>query len=928
MVNPQCRFHRRLSGAGVLLLLGLLVACARSAVPQPLPPAVQPATGSGAEANATGLNTPQAPTLPAFRLPWPEELAGGTVGRQASAGGQITLAGNECFDNADNAVVDNPSQQLRLAAAAQEMSWGIYAFGGVVEGDGPFGLRVELAGTLPEQYFIGIADYRRGAWQWTAIGAPTGSDYLSLPASWQPVSPDTIVYAAVVAWDGQAAVLSELVLSLNVDAPPPVGLSASDGVSGSTINLNWIDPLDSFPGLDYDYISIERALSPEGPWAEIAQTAQGVSSYEDIHDGSSNILPYNAALYYRLLTVVSGSPGPACAPDSGYRLLADVSGFTATTNLPDRIELTWDPVAGADSYRIEYCADGGGDPADWTELTLTAGEFFAHSVASPPGGFCTEKQLYNYRIQAQYLGDSSLGYAETSGLHDGPPVAQLTAIPQIGYPPLTVQWDNTSSYDSGGGGIESSGVDYDGDGSWDNGGLGLGAGDHTYTTFGSFNLTTQVTDHEGDSDQASQQVSVPGWVHSLGGPKTEYGREIAIDSLGNVVVAGYFDMDVSKMYLFVTKYNPEGLLLWAHIWNVASAYQTYIGGLLVDSSDYIYIAGHQGNTGDFDPYLLRLTPEGAIDWITTWTPSGTDGETNLIDGAALDGAGHIVLSGETNAYGTDREALFMLYDSAGNLTWSKTWLDPGATSIGYVKVRFGSSGLQRTCFAGGLQISASRQDGFMLVLDDTDIIVQRGYKFDDDILAYCNYLEVAADDSAYIAGGLQLPGMINRGLLLKTSSSGNLLWQKYWDEDPSNGFDTGTTGLCLLDGQPQLLSQTRPEADVTHLAWLSVGDGGALQAQRQWGAASGHQQSTGIATGSGGALYICGYAETASGAWSAAAGDWGDVSCTARNLAGSLTDVSGTSSAPEVTEYEWVDLVEDSGGGIYDALTIKIGPVS
>lgn len=173
------------------------------------------------------------PTGLARQLPWPGSSL--PVTHQSSANTEIVLTGEQYSSKSDNAVPDVPNKLLRLIAGPQEPSWGVYGFDGVSEADPPVSLEIELTEALPQEYFIGIADYGRMAWQWLRVDAPTGDDSIDIPTDWQVISPAGVVYAAVATWDGQSATLSRLTLHLET---PTVIISSYDiqalGATGGT----------------------------------------------------------------------------------------------------------------------------------------------------------------------------------------------------------------------------------------------------------------------------------------------------------------------------------------------------------------------------------------------------------------------------------------------------------------------------------------------------------------------------------------------------------------------------------------------------------------------------------------------------------------------------------------------------------------------
>jgi len=143
-------------------------------------------------------------------------------------------------------------------------------------------------------------------------------------------------------------------------------------------------------------------------------------------------------------------------------------------------------------------------------------------------------------------------------------------------------------------------------------------------------------------------------IVGFGGPRSDGGHRVALDSKGNIVVAGWFrdtaafDPAGARGRLtargkgegsdaFVAKYDGEGRFLWAFRAGSAEApppgqprmvMGAIAAGLALDASDRILCTGRFHGTADFSPdageerlvsaggtdlFLLRLTPEGRLD---------------------------------------------------------------------------------------------------------------------------------------------------------------------------------------------------------------------------------------------------------------------------------------------------------------------------
>jgi hypothetical protein len=189
----------------------------------------------------------------------------------------------------------------------------------------------------------------------------------------------------------------------------------------------------------------------------------------------------------------------------------------------------------------------------------------------------------------------------------------------------------------------------------------------------------------------------------IGGAGNDYGKDLAMDSAGNIISAGYFNgtvdfdpgpgvfnltaLGISDNY--VAKYTPTGSLLWAFRTGGAAAELPH--SVVLDGSDNIYLAGYFSTTTDFDPgvgvtsrtcaglrdvYVAKYSSSGAFNWVNTFGSTADDEGFDL----HLDGSGNVyatgMFEGTVNAGGGNLvsngglDAFFVKYDNSGNHLWS------------------------------------------------------------------------------------------------------------------------------------------------------------------------------------------------------------------------------------------------------------------
>lgn len=228
------------------------------------------------------------------------------------------------------------------------------------------------------------------------------------------------------------------------------------------------------------------------------------------------------------------------------------------------------------------------------------------------------------------------------------------------------------------------------------------------------------------------------WNSFLGG---EYGFGIAVDASGNVVVtgnsygtwgnpirpySGYRDA-------FVAKLDTEGALLW----NSFLGGTTYDEGkgIAVDSNGNVFVAGHSyGSWGDpigpwaesWDGFVAKLDTDGNLTWNTFFGGTGFDWSW----GIATDASNNVAITGRSDGTwgdpirpwpGGTHEAFVAKFDTNGALLWNtflggtvESWgrgiaVDSGGT-VSVTGESYGTWGDPRRPWAGSYDAFAAKLD--------------------------------------------------------------------------------------------------------------------------------------------------------------------------------------------------------------------------
>lgn len=261
-----------------------------------------------------------------------------------------------------------------------------------------------------------------------------------------------------------------------------------------------------------------------------------------------------------------------------------------------------------------------------------------------------------------------------------------------------------------------------------NGTTGVGFGGTAAATFTVVNSTT-ITAVVGTGSSGNVSVTSPtgtttlpgftftttplpaGIAFSLGGSSgNDYGKDIALDATGNMVLASYFygtvDFDpgtgisnrssIGTADVGISKYNTTGQLQWAI--SFGSAGVDIPHSVTTDASGNVYVVGYYSGTCDFDPgagnttiagtggtaegardgFIVKFNANGIFQWVKTYANAGT--EENCF-GVDADDAGSVYVTGvfqgtvSFDAYtlttnGVQDIVLAKLNTNNGSTTWA------------------------------------------------------------------------------------------------------------------------------------------------------------------------------------------------------------------------------------------------------------------
>ena len=155
------------------------------------------------------------------------------------------------------------------------------------------------------------------------------------------------------------------------------------------------------------------------------------------------------------------------------------------------------------------------------------------------------------------------------------------------------------------------------------------------------------------------------WQRTLGGTYNDQGKGIAVDSSNNVYITGRISATAGSADILIAKYNSSGTIQWQR--TLSGTNQDFGEGIAVDSSNNVYIVSFTKSegAGNFDILIAKYNSSGTIQWQRTL--GGTNTDYGYSGGIALDSSNNVYIAGFT-----DGDVLIAKYNSSGTIQWQRT----------------------------------------------------------------------------------------------------------------------------------------------------------------------------------------------------------------------------------------------------------------
>ena len=147
---------------------------------------------------------------------------------------------------------------------------------------------------------------------------------------------------------------------------------------------------------------------------------------------------------------------------------------------------------------------------------------------------------------------------------------------------------------------------------------------------------------------------------------------MAIDKLGNILVAGTSDSTNSLHTFLLIKYSSLGGRLWLKRFHDNKNEWEYAKKMVIDSKNNIYVTGTGYNNDTKDNIItVKYDLDGVLQWDANW--NDPDNSMDEVTDIKADENGNVYLTGYRSGSNTKNDFVTLKYDPSGNQKWAVTY---------------------------------------------------------------------------------------------------------------------------------------------------------------------------------------------------------------------------------------------------------------
>jgi hypothetical protein len=295
----------------------------------------------------------------------------------------------------------------------------------------------------------------------------------------------------------------------------------------------------------------------------------------------------------------------------------------------------------------------------------------------------------------------------------------------------------------------------------------------------------------------------------------EYAKGVVVDSSGNVYVSGTQASSMGNYNMILLKFTNDGTIIWEKNWGTVSVDEGR--DVKIDSSGNVFVVGFaygsvNGEThiGQYDVVLTKFSPDGTVLFTTQWGSTGNDYGEKL----SIDATGSVFVAGSTSGVivGPDSGSTDMFLtrlSNDGTIIWSRQYgtgdieMSDGVfvNTNGFIYTTGKTSGTMEGVSHGSYDLILTK------FTDDGSILYTK--QWGSDGYDQTSGVIVHSDGSIYVTGSVF--GSLDENIffqnydifLTKFSDDGSKIWSKQWgtiENDKATDLVEGINGNIYIAG--------------------------------------------------------------------------------------------------------------------------------
>ena len=290
------------------------------------------------------------------------------------------------------------------------------------------------------------------------------------------------------------------------------------------------------------------------------------------------------------------------------------------------------------------------------------------------------------------------------------------------------------------------------------------------------------------------------WAKRYNGSANGYDQAaaIAVDGAGNVyVTGGSYRGEVHYNYDYLTvKYDSNGNELWATTYNGPGNTRNWANAIAVDDAGNVYVTGESdGGEFNFDYATIKYDTNGNELWVKRY--NGTGNGRDYASTIAIDGAGNSYVTGRSSGGISYMDYATIKYDTNGNELWVKRFNGPGNGRDHAYDIALDDAG---NTYVTGYSDHRGYNGDYATVKYDINgnelwAKIYNGPANSSDGGGYA--IAVDGAGNSYVTGSSMGSGSYVDYATIKYDTNGNELWVKRYNG--TGNFYDAATGIAVND---------------------------------------------------------------------------------------------------------------------------------